>query len=89
MSRTAGPLQTRDGSKRGVDRDSVVVRPSDGRGPGRTRGRHVRSRRRCSVCSAIHTSSRGWPRSSSTREPSDPPLRVVNVIGLKALTRKG
>ena len=66
-----------DGPKRGVGREIVIVRPSDGRGPGRTRGRHVRSRRRCSVCSAIHTSSRGWPRSSSTREPSDPPLRVV------------
>lgn len=66
-----------DGPRRGVDRDLDIVRPSDGRSPGRTRGCHVRSRRRCSVCSAIHTSSRGWPRSSSTREPSDPPLRVV------------
>jgi hypothetical protein len=26
--------------------------------------------------SAIRTSSRGWPRSSSTHEPSDPPLRM-------------
>jgi hypothetical protein len=26
--------------------------------------------------SAIRTYSRGWPRSSSTHEPSDPPLRM-------------
>ena len=54
-----------------------VRRPSDGRGPGGTRGRHVRSRCRCSLYSAIHINSRSWLRSSSTREPSDPPLKVV------------
>ena len=37
----------------------------------------MRSRRRCSMCPAIHISSRSWLRSSSTREPSDPPLRGV------------
>lgn len=32
------------------------------------------------MCSAIHTKSRSWLRSSSTREPSDPLLRVVRVL---------
>jgi hypothetical protein len=40
----------------------------------------MRSRYRCSMCPAIHISSRSWLRSSSTHEPSDPPLRVVNVF---------
>lgn len=38
--------------------------------------RNVRSRCRCSVCPAIHITSRSWLRSSSTHEPSDPPHRV-------------
>src|SRR5262245_60415728 len=29
--------------------------------------------------SAIRTISRGWPRSSSTHEPSDPPLRIESI----------
>ena len=29
------------------------------------------------MCSAIHINSRSWLRSSSTHEPSDPPLKVV------------
>ena len=37
----------------------------------------MRSRCRCSMCPAIHITSRSWLRSSSTHEPSDPPLRVV------------
>ena len=37
----------------------------------------MRSRCRCSMCPAIHTNSRSWLRSSSTHEPSDPPLRVI------------
>ena len=37
----------------------------------------MRSRCRCSMCSAIHINSRNWLRSSSTHEPSDPPLKVV------------
>ena len=36
----------------------------------------MRSRCRCSLSPAIRISSRGWPRSSSTDEPSDPPSRV-------------
>ena len=32
------------------------------------------------MCPAIHINSRSWLRSSSTREPSDPPLRVVSVF---------
>jgi len=40
----------------------------------------VRSRCRCSMCPAIHINSRSWLRSSSTREPSDPPHRVVFVF---------
>ena len=32
------------------------------------------------MCSAIHITSRSWLRSSSTREPSDPPFRVVIII---------
>ena len=47
------------------------------RGP---RGRHMRSRCRCSMCSAIHINSRSWLRSSSTHEPSDPPLKVITLI---------
>ena len=39
----------------------------------------MRSRYRCSMCPAIHINSRSWLRSSSTHEPSDPPLRVVFV----------
>jgi hypothetical protein len=29
------------------------------------------------MCPAIHINSRSWLRSSSTHEPSDPPLRVI------------
>ena len=45
-----------------------------------TRGRNVRSRCRCSMCPAIHINSRSWLRPSSTREPSDPPLRGVLFV---------
>ena len=40
-------------------------------------GCNVRSTCRCSVYPAIHTTTRSLLRSSSTHEPSDPPLRVV------------
>lgn len=40
----------------------------------------MRSRYRCSMCPAIHINSRSWLRSSSTHEPSDPPLRVVIFV---------
>ena len=52
--------------------------PRTGVAPGVTRSRNVRSRCRCSMCPAIHINSRSWLRSSSTHEPSDPPLRVVS-----------
>ncbi len=51
--------------------------PETGVAPGWTRCRNMRSRCRCSMCPAIHINSRSWLRSSSTHEPSDPPLRVV------------
>ena len=34
------------------------------------------------MCSAIHINSRSWLRSSSTHEPSDPPLKVVTTFSL-------
>ncbi|GIX73927.1 hypothetical protein CDAR_446771 [Caerostris darwini] len=55
----------------------VLSDPQTGEAPGETRGRNVRSKNQCSMCPAIHTKSRSWLRSSSTREPSDPLLRVV------------
>lgn len=51
--------------------------PETGVVPGVTRDRNTRSRSRCSMCPAIHINSRSWLRSSSTHEPSDPPLRVI------------
>ena len=44
----------------------------------------MRSRRRCSMCPAIHINSRSWLRSSSTHEPSDPPLRVMPTFSRSA-----
>ena len=44
-------------------------------------GCNVRSTCRCSVYPAIHTTTRSLLRSSSTHEPSDPPLRVVLLVG--------
>ena len=35
------------------------------------------------MCPAIHISSRSWLRSSSTHEPSDPPLAVLSLNGFK------
>ena len=46
----------------------------------RTLDRNMRSRYRCSMCPAIHINSRSWLRSSSTCEPSDPPLRVCQTF---------
>lgn len=43
----------------------------------RISNRNMRSRYRWSMCPANHISSRSLLRSSSTREPSDPPHRVV------------
>lgn len=70
----------RDGNVRGASRARFFNRPSDRRGSGNTRGRNMRSRCRCSMCPAIHINSRSWLRSSSTHEPSDPPLRVVSIV---------
>ena len=57
--------------------DCLSYDPETGVVPGLTRDRNMRSRCRCSMCPAIHTNSRSWLRSSSTCEPSDPPLKVV------------
>lgn len=58
-------------------RDDMVAYPRTGEAPAESRSRNMRSRCRCSVCPAIHISSRSWLRSSSTHEPSDPPHRAV------------
>ena len=47
----------------------------------------MRSRYRCSMCPAIHINSRSWLRSSSTHEPSDPPLRVVISLSCSIIRR--
>lgn len=60
--------------------DRCFADPQTGVAPGVTRSRNVRSRYRCSMCPAIHINSRTWLRSSSTHEPSDPPLRVVKCF---------
>lgn len=69
-----------------VGEDSFCMRISDPQtdvAPSKTRGRNVRSKNQCSMCPAIHTKSRSWLRSSSTREPSDPLLRVVFSVFFK------
>ena len=74
-SRQAATAQFVD--ERASTRD-FVPDPETGVAPGFTRCRNMRSRCRCSMCPAIHINSRSWLRSSSTHEPSDPPLRVVS-----------
>ena len=69
--------------------DCCSADPQSGVAPGLTRGRNVRSRYRCSMCPAIHINSRSWLRSSSTREPSDPPLRVVIFVSFLGFERFG
>ena len=71
------PGTLRAGRRRKRLAPTLICRPSDRRGSGNTRSRNMRSRCRCSMCPAIHINSRSWLRSSSTHEPSDPPLRVV------------
>ena len=74
----ASPLSSRRVSwKKKTGSIDLVADPQTDVAPGWTRGRHVRSRYRCSMCSAIHINSRSWLRSSSTHEPSDPPPKVV------------
>ena len=48
----------------------------------------MRSKCRCSMCPAIHISSRSWLRSSSTHEPSDPPPKVVSSFRFSFVTRE-
>lgn len=56
---------------------SFVSDPRTGVALGVTRGRNMRSKYPCSTCPAIHINSRTWLRSSSTREPSDPPPELI------------
>lgn len=56
----------------------LTADPQTGVALGMAQCRNVRSKRRCSMCPAIHISSRSWLRSSSTHEPSDPSLRVIS-----------
>src|SRR5207253_1006540 len=77
-----GPRASRDMGLNDASADSLLARdrftdPQTGVAPGVTRGRNVRSKCRCSMCPAIHITSRSWLRSSSTHEPRDPPLGVV------------
>lgn len=55
-------------------------RPSGERGSRNTRNRHLRSSYCCSVYPAVRNSYRALLRSSSIREPSDPPLRVIIIF---------
>ena len=55
----------------------IECRPSDERGFRNTRNRYLRSSYCCSVYPAVRNSYRALLRSSSIREPSDPPLRVI------------
>ena len=56
----------------------VLHRPSDERGFRNARNRNLRSRYCCSEYPAVRNSYRALLRSSSIREPSDPPFRVIS-----------
>ena len=58
-------------------------RPSGERGSRNPRNRHLRSSYCCSVYPAVRNSYRALLRSSSIREPSDPPLRVINLFNFE------
>lgn len=58
----------------------LICRPSGERGSRNTRNRHLRSSYCCSVYPAVRNSYRALLRSSSIREPSDPPLRVISLF---------
>lgn len=82
----AAPLQC-DGSNVNVQLVTIECydvfincRPSGERGSRNTRSRHLRSSYCCSVYPAVRNSYRALLRSSSIREPSDPPLRVIKRI---------
>ena len=70
---------------RGVQGVVVVVvvvfhRPSGEHGFRNAQNRNLRSSYCCSVYPAVRNSYRALLRSSSIREPSDPPLRVIIFI---------
>ena len=75
--REAQPRRTTPRERGAPGAGSVSFDPEAGVVTGLTRDRDSRSENRCSMCSAIHISSRTSLRPSSTREPSDPPPRVV------------
>lgn len=64
----------------------LICRPSGERGSRNTRNRYLRSSYCCSVYPAVHNSYRALLRSSSIREPSDPPLRVIKLLFLHVRT---
>ena len=65
------------------ERDWFVCDPEAATVPGLTQDRNLRSERRCSMRSAIHTNSRSSLRPSSTCEPSDPQLRDMFIFRLR------
>lgn len=58
----------------------LIRRPSGERGFRNSQNRYLRSSYCCSVYPAVHNSYRALLRSSSIREPSDPPLRVIKLL---------
>ena len=57
------------------------ISPSDRCGSGKTPLPQCAFKVSMFNVSAIHINSRSWLRSSSTHEPSDPPLRIVDLGG--------
>ncbi len=86
--RDAQPRRTAPREKGAPGAGSVLFDPEAGVVTGLTRDRDSRSENRCSMCSAIHISSRTSLRPSSTREPSDPPPRVVLLVCFNQLSFK-
>ena len=58
----------------------VIMSPSDRCGSGKNPLPQCAFKVSMFNVSAIHINSRSWLRSSSTHEPSDPPLRIVDLI---------
>lgn len=73
-----------------------LLSPSDSRGSGKNPLPQCAFEMSMFNVSAIHINSRSWLRSSSTHEPSDPPLRMnillrkakgfLNCKGIRAVT---
>ena len=80
---TRGARPPRGGGAGGPRGDRMDIGPTLAKGHPQSldHGCNVRSTCRCSVYPAIHTTTRSLLRSSSTHEPSDPPLRVVLLVG--------